>query len=96
MVKVWFVLLTPLIVKGSFGLIDIPIKNFISLKGLNPLPFNDTFKEKSKFSGFLSKGQLKTENLDYEYEIAKQNFEIGSILPIEWVWIKNPWMKIDK
>jgi hypothetical protein len=34
-----------------------------------------------KFSGFLSKGQLKTENLDYE--IAKQNFKIGLILPIE-------------
>lgn len=93
-VKVWFVLLSPLIVKGSFGLIHIPIKNFISLKGFNPLPFNDTFKEKYKFSGFLSKGQLKTENLDYE--IAKQNLKIGSILPIEWVWIKNPWMKIEK
>ena len=38
--------------------------------------------------------QLKNENLDYK--IAKQNFKIGSILPIEWVWIKNPWMKIEK
>ena len=73
-VKVWFVLLTPLIVKGSLGLIHIPIKNFISLKGFNPLPFNDTFKEKSKFSGFVSKSQFKNETLDYE--IAKQNLKI--------------------
>lgn len=61
---------------------------------MNPLPFNDIFEEKYGFSWFVSKGHLKIENLDYE--ITKQNFGIGSILPIEWVCVKDPWIKIEK
>lgn len=38
----------PLIVKGSFGFIHIPIKNFISsnYKGFNPLPLKWAIREK--------------------------------------------------
>lgn len=38
-------------------------------------------RKKYTFSWFISKGHLEIEILDYE--IAKHNFGIGSILPIE-------------
>ena len=51
-------------------------------------------RKKYTFSGFISKGHLEIAKLDYE--IAKHNYSIGSILPIDWVWVKDPWMEIEK
>lgn len=87
---------TPLIVKGSLfsvWFVFRPKTLFAKIKGFTPLPLNHGFEKNYTFSWFVSKDHLESEKLDYE--ITKHNFGIGLIVPIESVWVKDPWMKIE-